>query len=95
LKQNEKEMRKKKSVSLVLKVYGAGAAETAQQLRSSAVHAEDPGSVPSTHMTLSLVPGDPIPSSDFFRQHTHTHTEYTYIHRSKYSSTQNKNQINP
>lgn len=39
----------------------------AQQLRRTAALPEDPGSVPSLHVAVSLGPGDLMPSSSFFR----------------------------
>lgn len=52
-----------------------GAAKMAQQLRAIAAFAEDPGSVPSTHMELTTVtpaPEDPVPPSGLCRCQLHT-----------------------
>jgi hypothetical protein len=48
-----------------------GAGETAQQLRARATFPEDPGSIPSTHLSLSPVPGDLVPQG--CKQNTKAH----------------------
>ena len=50
------------------------AGDMAQQLRTLAALAQELGPVPRTYMLshnpLSAVPADPMPSSDFYKQHS-------------------------
>ena len=66
------------------------AKEMAHWLRALAVHVEDQGSIPSTHIAahnhLCLVPGNPTPSSGFLG-----HCTYKVNKESKHSYTQYKN----
>jgi hypothetical protein len=68
------------------------AGELAQQLRAFAAFTKDPGSIPSSHMVthnhLSPVPG----GSDglFWPPQAPDIMWCTYIHKAKYSHTQNK-----
>lgn len=45
-----KELKRLKTITLQKETNKPGAGEMAEQLRSLAAYAEDPGSVPSTHM---------------------------------------------